>query len=82
MRETLPEPSDLAKAFTPGRYRHYKGGEYEALMVARHSEQPSEEFVIYRSLESGETWARPIGMFFETISTPAYSGPRFRRVEA
>lgn len=81
MHEALPEPSALAQAFVPGRYRHYKGGEYEALMVARSSEQPGEELVIYRSVAGGEVWARPIGMFFERVSTPAYTGPRFVRVE-
>ena len=33
----------------PGRYRHYKGHEYEVLGVARHSET-EEEYVVYRAL--------------------------------
>lgn len=44
------------------KYRHFKGGEYEVTAVARHSET-NEELVIYKSLENGETWARPKSMF-------------------
>lgn len=44
------------------RYRHFKGGEYELMAVARHSET-MEELVIYKSLENGEVWARPKSMF-------------------
>ncbi|MBH0196831.1 MAG: DUF1653 domain-containing protein [Nitrospira sp.] len=51
----------------PGRYRHYKGQEYEVLGVARHSET-EEEFVVYRALygEFG-LWVRPLGMFEELV---------------
>lgn len=45
-----------------GRYRHYKGGEYEVVSVAKHSET-LEELVIYKSLSSGELWARPKSLF-------------------
>jgi hypothetical protein len=70
----LPAPhctnmSDLAQLpATPlGRYRHYKGGEYEVIGVARHSET-LEPLVVYRPLynDSG-LWVRPHGMFFEEI---------------
>ena len=49
----------------PGRYRHYKGGEYEVLGVARHSET-LEAVVVYRPLynDSG-WWVRPYAMFVE-----------------
>jgi len=57
----------------PGRYRHFKGGEYEVLGVARHSET-QEEFVVYRHLsgptspaERGGLWIRPATMFTETV---------------
>ena len=48
---------------SPGRYRHYKGGEYEVLGVARHSET-LEAVVVYRPLynDSG-WWVRPYAMF-------------------
>ncbi|HPY86235.1 MAG TPA: DUF1653 domain-containing protein, partial [Ruminococcus flavefaciens] len=45
-----------------GKYRHFKGGEYELLSVARHSEN-NEELVIYKSLKDGQVWARPKAMF-------------------
>ena len=45
-----------------GKYRHFKGGEYELMSMARHSES-MEELVIYKSLETGEVWARPKSMF-------------------
>ena len=51
-------------AAAPGRYRHYKGGEYELVGVARHSETP-EPLVIYRPLHNATgLWARPYEMFF------------------
>jgi hypothetical protein len=45
-----------------GKYRHFKGNEYELIAVARHSET-MEELVIYKSLKDGEVWARPKSMF-------------------
>jgi len=64
----------------PGRYVHYKGGEYEVLGVARHSET-EEKLVVYRALygEMG-LWVRPEAMFAGTVETPAGRVPRFRRV--
>ncbi|KDN23124.1 hypothetical protein DV20_05245 [Amycolatopsis rifamycinica] len=64
----------------PGRYVHHKGGEYEVLGVARHSET-EEELVVYRALygEHG-LWVRPAAMFAEAVETPAGRVPRFRRV--
>ncbi|MEU4246375.1 DUF1653 domain-containing protein [Amycolatopsis sp. NPDC026612] len=63
----------------PGRYVHYKGGEYEVLGVARHSET-EEELVVYRALygERG-LWVRPKAMFAGTVETPAGRVPLFRR---
>ncbi|WP_299871471.1 DUF1653 domain-containing protein [uncultured Cocleimonas sp.] len=53
-----------------GKYRHFKGGEYEVVGVAKHSES-LDVMVIYKPLyplEDGEleTWVRPIEMFFDT----------------
>lgn len=59
-----------------GRYRHYKGGEYDVLDVARHSEN-KEELVIYRALVDGTLWARPKRMFLEKISDGKSDIPRF-----
>lgn len=60
-----------------GRYRHYKGGEYEVLGVARHSET-LEPLVLYRPLynESG-LWVRPHAMFIECVEVDGQSLPRF-----
>ncbi|MDE6678350.1 MAG: DUF1653 domain-containing protein, partial [Ruminococcus sp.] len=44
------------------RYRHFKGGEYEVIAVARHSET-NEELVVYKSVTNGEVFARPKTMF-------------------
>ncbi|MBE6862071.1 MAG: DUF1653 domain-containing protein [Ruminococcus sp.] len=44
------------------KYRHFKGGEYEIIEVARHSET-LEELVIYKSLANGDVWARPKSLF-------------------
>jgi hypothetical protein len=61
----------------PGRYRHYKGNDYEVLGVARHSET-QEELVVYRALygERG-LWVRPKAMFVETVSVQGKTLPRF-----
>ncbi len=61
-----------------GRYRHYKGGEYEVIGVVRHSES-LEPLVLYRALygESG-TWVRPFGMFLETVEVNGQHQPRFQ----
>ena len=60
-----------------GRYRHYKGGEYEVIGVARHSET-LEPLVVYRPLynETG-LWARPYAMFFEHVEVDGQLQPRF-----
>ncbi len=79
--ETIPELSDLAKAFRPGIYRHFKGGLYEGLVVGRSSEARDKEFVVYRSIERGHVWIRPLNMFFENVDKPEYKGPRFVLVE-
>lgn len=65
----------------PGRYRHYKGKDYEVLGVARHSET-EEEYVVYRQLYGeGGLWIRPASMFAESVSLGGERVPRFRRLE-
>jgi hypothetical protein len=64
----------------PGRYRHYKGHDYEVLGVARHSET-EEELVVYRALYGdGGLWVRPKAMFLETVTVNGKEVPRFARV--
>lgn len=65
----------------PGRYRHFKGGEYEVLGMARHSEG-QEDMVVYRPLYNDTgLWVRPVSMFVETVERDGYCGPRFTRIE-
>ena len=53
-----------------GIYRHYKGGLYQVLGVARHTET-LEHFVVYRSCSPKEDlWVRPAKMFVETLKHP------------
>ena len=47
-------------------YNHYKGGRYEVLSLAKHSET-YEDLVIYKSVHFGSIHARPLSMWFETI---------------
>jgi hypothetical protein len=67
-------------AAPPGRYRHYKGGEYEVIGVARHSET-HEPMVVYRPLynETG-WWVRPYAMFFDDVEAGGRMQPRFARI--
>lgn len=66
MTQDLP-PIPASCIVSPGRYRHYKGGEYEVLGMARHSETLA-PMVVYRALygEQG-LWVRPAEMFFEQV---------------
>jgi len=67
-------------ATAPGRYRHYKGREYEVMGVARHSET-LEALVVYRPLYGeGALWVRPHAMFFESIEIDGVAQPRFARI--
>ncbi len=62
--------------FTPGKYRHFKGGEYELLYNAKHSET-LEDFVVYRALYGeGGVWIRPASMWGETV---LHNGQEVRR---
>jgi hypothetical protein len=64
-----------------GRYRHYKGGDYEVIGVVRHSET-LEPLVLYRALYGARgMWVRPHAMFFEHIETNGALQPRFTRVD-
>lgn len=64
----------------PGRYRHFKGKEYEVLGVATHSET-GEKLVVYRTLYGDfGLWVRPLAMFQEMVEHEGVSRPRFRFV--
>jgi hypothetical protein len=65
----------------PGRYRHYKGGEYEVIGAARHSET-LEPLVVYRPLyDHSGLWVRPHAMFFERVTVDGREQPRFAAVQ-
>lgn len=65
-----------------GRYRHYKGGEYEVLGVVRHSET-LEPMVLYRALYGGAgLWVRPFAMFVEQVEQNGERRARFAFVGA
>ena len=60
-----------------GIYRHYKGNDYEVLMVARHSET-EEEMVVYRALYGDYgVWVRPYKMFVEKVEVDGVLVDRF-----
>ena len=63
-----------------GHYRHFKGGEYELLGIAQHSET-LEPMVVYKALYGeGGLWVRPAAMWTEWVKKPNYSGPRFQYI--
>ena len=64
----------------PGRYRHFKGKEYEPLFVATHSET-LEPMVVYRALygERG-VWVRPAAMWSEMIARGGQTVRRFTNI--
>lgn len=66
----------------PGRYRHYKGNEYEVIGIAKHSET-LEAMVVYRPLYGeGGMWVRPAAMFTETVVIDGKTLPRFARLQS
>lgn len=64
-----------------GKYRHYKGNEYEVTGVAKHSET-LEELVVYQALYGGgKIWVRPLKMFLEEVEVNGKKVPRFSFAE-
>lgn len=64
----------------PGRYRHFKGNEYEVIAIAKHSET-LEEMVVYKALygEQG-IWVRPLSMWNEEVTRDGKTFKRFERI--
>jgi len=72
--------SDATAPLRPGRYRHYKGNEYEVTAIARHSET-EEKMVVYRQLYGDHSlWVRSLAMFLEEVSVDGRKVPRFQWV--
>lgn len=64
-----------------GRYRYYKGKDYEVLGCAKHSET-EEEFVVYRALHGKRgLWVRPKAMFLGAVIVDGKPVPRFKRLQ-
>ena len=64
-----------------GKYRHYKGGKYEVVAIARHSET-LEDMVVYRALYgNGDVWVRPASMWNECVSVEGKSVKRFEIID-
>jgi hypothetical protein len=74
--EHLPSMPTIA----PGRYRHYRGAEYEVIGTVRHSET-LEAMVLYRPLyDDTGMWVRPYNMFLECVNVDGTARPRFERL--
>lgn len=60
-----------------GKYKHFKGNEYEVIGIAKHSET-LEPMVIYRALYGEkDIWVRPASMWNEIVDKDECQGPRF-----
>ena len=65
----------------PGRYRHFKGGEYTVHGTATHSET-GDQLVVYTPLYGeGGMWVRPLSMFLETVEHDGVAVQRFTCIE-
>ena len=84
----LKNPGDMRMRFEeavntipPGRYRHFKGGEYEVLCIARHSETEA-PMVVYQALYGdGGVWCRPAAMWNEQVARNGVVYRRFYRLD-
>ena len=65
---------------TLGRHRHFKGGEYEVIALAKQSET-MQDLVIYRELfGENKVWARPATMFYQNVEVNGRLVPRFEYI--
>ena len=71
---------EAIQTIPPGRYRHFKGNEYEVIGIAWHSET-EEPVVVYRALYGeGGLWIRPAAMWNETIIRNGQAYTRFEKI--
>jgi hypothetical protein len=82
----MPDAKDRAQAILNhsslkpgGRFRHYKGGEYEIVALAL-KEDTLEPLVIYKSLEHGTIWARTLKNWNESVEVDGKKMKRFRKI--
>ena len=72
---------EALKSIPCGRYRHFKGNEYEVIGIARHSEDES-PMVVYRALyDNGSLWTRPAEMWLEIVERDGKTYKRFERID-
>ena len=65
-----------------GKYRHFKGNEYEVIAIAKHSET-TEDYVVYKALYGdGGMWVRPASMWNETVERDGVTSKRFTYIGA
>ena len=75
----------MSKKIQTGKYRHYKGKEYEVIGLAHHSET-LEPLVVYKALYESEDfghnaiWVRPFDMFTERVMVNGKEVPRFKYI--
>ena len=72
---------EAVRSIRPGRYRHFKGREYEVIGIARHSEDES-PLVVYRKLyDDRSLWVRPADMWNEEVVRDGRTYIRFVRMD-
>ena len=72
---------EAVQSIRPGRYRHFKGREYEVIGIARHSEDES-PLVVYRKLyDDLSLWVRPVDMWNEGVVRDGRTYTRFVRMD-
>ena len=63
-----------------GKYRHYKGNEYEVIDIVKHSET-EEDMVLYKTLYGDfSLWVRPLDMFIEKVNIDGKDVNRFQKI--
>ena len=71
----------MSDTIRPGKYRHFKGNEYQVIGTARHSET-MELMVVYRALYGDYgLWVRPASMWNETVTRDGKTFQRFTLIE-
>lgn len=68
----MPKPGE--------KYRHYKGGEYEIVCMAK-NEADESDVVVYKALYDGEhIWVRQLSVFLEKVASNGVEMPRFAKI--
>ena len=77
----------MEKEIRLGKYQHFKGKFYEVIGIAKNSENPNEELVVYKALYDSEEfgnsalWIRPKQMFLENVTVDGKEVERFKFIE-